>query len=77
MVSVLPYIVKKITFFQTLYLLKSKVMYIIQYFRAQNALYEDFKKLTLLLWSTVAIPINDHFLADILKHKVSNCSAWT
>ena len=28
-------------------------MYIIQYFRAQNALYEDFKKLTLLLWSTV------------------------
>ena len=30
-------------------------MYMIQYFRAQNALYEDFKKLTLLLWSTVCV----------------------
>ena len=30
-------------------------MYIIQYFSAQNALYEDFKKLALLLWSTVAV----------------------
>ena len=38
---------------KSLSFLKSKVMYIIQYFRAQNAVYEDFKKLTLLLWSTV------------------------
>ena len=45
---------KKITIIQTLYFnLKSKVMYIIQYFRAQNALYEDFKKC--LLWSTVQV----------------------
>ena len=54
MVSVLPYIIVKNHFLSNLiFLLKSKVMYIIQYFRAQNALYEDFKKLTLLLWSTV------------------------
>ena len=53
MVSVLPYIVKNHFLTNLIFFLKSKVMYIIQYFRAQNALYEDFKKLTLLLWSTV------------------------
>ena len=55
MVSVLPYIVKNHFHSNLIFLLKIEIMYIIQYFRAQNALYEDFKKLTLLLWSTVDV----------------------
>ena len=50
-------------------------MYIIQYFRAQNALYKDFKKLTLSLWSTVYphIPITNPIHTQIHTH--SNTSA--